>query len=143
MAKIVVVDDDPRVLKLLSPNLRRAGYEVHETTSPFAALDLARKIRPELMVIDWKMPDCSHDGLELLFQVRRDPSLANTRVVLIGERSSWYEPGDMLAVLPFAPDAVLYKPFNPMDLLAQVRQLIGPEDRPGPGAGLGHMWVDL
>src|SRR5687768_12402458 len=90
--KMLVVDDDPGELKGIIVALQMAGYDALGETQVIKALQLAQELRPELMVIDWKMPGATYDGLELLFNVRKDPDLRGVPVILLVYGCAWYKP---------------------------------------------------
>ncbi len=65
---ILVVDDEPRIRLALEYNLRRDGFAVHTAEDGFEGLKKARRIRPDLILLDWMMPDM--DGIEVLRKLR-------------------------------------------------------------------------
>ena len=81
MRKVVIVDDDDGVRKVLVTVLKQAGYGVLKATNCAEGLDRLRQYRPDLVLTGFLMPDSS--GLELTFALRSDPALADTPVVLM------------------------------------------------------------
>ena len=79
-AKILVVDDEPDVLKFVRMRLLAAGYEVHTAENGETALHLIRSIHPDLILLDIKLP--LYDGYEILRRVRADPKLAGIPIIL-------------------------------------------------------------
>ncbi|MFK7984852.1 MAG: response regulator [Sandaracinaceae bacterium] len=78
--RILLVDDDPRMTRITARVLEKAGFEVESTNHSFGVLNLVAVSRPDVVVIDLKMPGLR--GTELLELLRADPELAGTRVVL-------------------------------------------------------------
>ncbi|MFN2534155.1 MAG: response regulator, partial [Pseudonocardiaceae bacterium] len=81
-ASVLVVDDEPNILALLSASLRLSGFEVHGADSGVGALNTAAQIRPDIVVLDVMLPDCDgftlarrlraqHDALPVLFLTAR------------------------------------------------------------------------
>src|SRR5215208_1813479 len=68
-AKILVVDDERNLVKLIRGYLEREGFEVHEALDGNAALEIARSVDPELVILDWMLPGL--DGMEVLRELRR------------------------------------------------------------------------
>lgn len=121
-ARILVVDDDPRVLRLLQVNLKRYGFVVETAGNGAEALIRLRARRPDVLVSDVMMPEM--DGYELLANVRRDPSLAYLPIILMGVFTSngfWYYEASLLT-----------KPFNPFELFMIIKRLLPAFDLPDP-----------
>jgi CheY-like chemotaxis protein len=115
-ARILVADDEPSLREFLRIVLGE-DYEVIEAANGLEALDLARELPPDLFVLDVMMPGRS--GLEVLAEVRRDPSLAETPVIMI---TAW---DDVQAHgLASGAELVLTKPFDPEDLRTAVERLL-------------------
>jgi two-component system sensor histidine kinase/response regulator len=135
MSLVLVADDEPAVLEVLSQVVEDMGHDVLRARDGEEALGLARARRPQLVVTDHMMPRLS--GLELCRRMRSDEVLQHTPVILLS------------AVLPHgAPEAsaFLHKPFEITDFEALIRQALAqaPEQPPAPGAppveALGY-WV--
>jgi two-component system sensor histidine kinase/response regulator len=125
MSLVLVADDEPAVLEVLSQVVEDMGHEVLQARNGEEALGLARDRRPQLVVTDHMMPRLS--GLELCRRMRSDEELKHTPVILLS------------AVLPHgAPEAsaFLHKPFEITDFEALIRQSLAqtPEQPPAPGA---------
>ena len=109
---ILVVDDDAALLENISECLAGEGFEVSVARDAAAALvRLESPPRPELVIVDQYMPGMT--GTELVAHIRREPSLAGVRLVLIS--------GLLPAHGPAGPDAVLEKPFGVDKLIGMVR----------------------
>lgn len=104
--------------------LNQAGYEVETKTDPVGAFHRAQEAPPDLLVIDWKMAGTTYDGLELLYNVRTDPQLRSTPVILLVWGAAWYSHDEFFRAISFPPDDYLSKPFSTRDLLEKVRRLL-------------------
>jgi DNA-binding response OmpR family regulator len=117
---ILVADDDPDIVALVSAVLRRAGFDVVEASDGAEALELLRTRRPQLAVLDISMPKL--DGIEVLRCVRAEPENSGLPVVLLSARAQEADVRD-----GYAQGASKYvrKPFSPRELVAVVRELLG------------------
>lgn len=112
-AKILVVDDEPSILNLVSAYLRPEGYEVKTAVNGRIALQTIRTFQPDLVVLDIMLPGM--DGLEVLAQLRRE---SDVYVILLTARS---EETDKLVGLAVGADDYLTKPFSPRELVARIK----------------------
>jgi DNA-binding response OmpR family regulator len=117
---ILVADDDPDIVALVSAVLRRAGFDVVEASDGAEALELLRTRRPQLAVLDISMPKL--DGMEVLRFMRAEPESSAVPVVLLSARAQEADVRD-----GYAQGASKYvrKPFSPRELVAVVRELLG------------------
>lgn len=115
MPRILVVDDDAAILKLISVILSRAGHEVRTSSHPVEALDLLKVFTPELIISDVVMPYMT--GLEFLEKLRQDPKMANMPFMLL---SSHAERTDIRRGMNLGADDYLPKPFTPADLTTAI-----------------------
>lgn len=111
MPRILVVDDDAAILKLISVILTRSGHEVRTSTHPVEALELLKVFEPDLIISDVVMPYMN--GLEFLEKIREDSRLAALPFLLL---SSHAERGDVRRGMNLGADDYLPKPFTPTDL---------------------------
>lgn len=119
-ARVLVVDDEPANLQLFRLLLEHWGYDVLAAESGNAALEIARRERPDAIISDIHMPD--GDGFELIENVRRDPSLRETPLLIVsatGPRSQSMEKCMALGGLTF-----LVRPFEPQVLLDALTQCL-------------------
>lgn len=117
--KVLITDDQPDLRQLLRWSLEVLDVEIEEATLGVEALQRAREIRPDLMVLDVMMPG-EMDGLAVCREVKADPLLSNTWVILLSARGQL---GDIQQGTQAGADAYIVKPFSPQRLLDTVEQL--------------------
>ena len=115
-SKILVVDDDPNVVKLVRLYLERDGHEVITASDGVAGLELARKEQPSLIVLDLMLPRM--DGMEVCRILRAESSVP---VVML---TAMVEEDDRLAGFDLGADDYVTKPFSPRELAARVRAVL-------------------
>lgn len=126
MAPLVLVCDDEEPLRaLVRASLAGEGYEVAEAADGDEALALARRRRPDLILLDMMMPRRS--GVDVLAELKRDPELAGTPVVMLTARTQL---ADREAASAAGADRFLAKPFSPTELALVVGELLRRGDDP-------------
>lgn len=119
MAKILIVDDNITIIRLLQMQLTRNGLEGHYYMDGASGLEAARNIRPDLAVLDYDLPDIK--GVDVMRQLREMPGLEKLPVIMITARTS----SGLLPGLSHAgADEVLSKPFSPMELTRKIKTLL-------------------
>ena len=116
--RIIVADDEPNQLELLTFNLVQAEYEVIRAENGRQALDMIEEHRPDLVIIDWMMPQVS--GLELCRRLRRNPNTASIPLILLTARE---EENAKITGLGVADDYIT-KPFSPRELVARLKAIL-------------------
>ncbi len=114
--KILVVEDDKDIVRLLKYNLEKEGYRVSAAADGEAGLTAARKERPELLILDVMIPKL--DGFELLKMLRRE---TRAPVLMLTARK---EEVDRVLGLELGADDYVTKPFGVRELLARVKALL-------------------
>ncbi len=125
-AKILVVDDEPSIVNLVSSYLKAEGYDVYVASDGPAGLKAARAYKPDLIVLDIMLPGM--DGLELLSRLRRE---SDAYVILLTAKT---EETDKIVGLAVGADDYVTKPFSPRELTARVKAALR---RLQTGAGAG------
>ncbi|HTL70503.1 MAG TPA: response regulator [Candidatus Eisenbacteria bacterium] len=119
--RVLVVDDDPDNVLILSIALRREGYEVVSTTNGLEALDLAKKAAPDLVILDILMP--GHDGIEVGMLLKNDIATSQIPIIFLTALKSPHDRDDVLSVGPSA-NTVIGKPIDSRELFGAIRQVI-------------------
>jgi CheY-like chemotaxis protein len=120
VVRILVVDDDPTILRLLQVNLEMEGHEVLTAGDGYEALERLREGRPEVVLLDVMMPGL--DGWQVCERIRADDdaSLASTPVVFLSARA---QESDLARGTEVGADAYVTKPFDPLALIELVERL--------------------
>ncbi len=119
MPRILVVDDDIKIVRLVRAYLEQAGYQVLTAHDGNAAMLLIRQERPDLVVLDLMMP--GRDGWDVTRIVRGDESLAAIPIIMLTAR---VEDTDKILGLELGADDYITKPFNPREVVARVRAVL-------------------
>ncbi len=140
-AKILVIDDEPSIVNLVTAYLKPEGYEVFTATDGTSGLKAAHAFKPDLVILDVMLPGM--DGLELLSRLRRE---SQVYVILLTAKT---EETDKVVGLSIGADDYVTKPFSPRELTARVKAALR---RIQTGAALGsdasvlafrHLRMDL
>jgi two-component system phosphate regulon response regulator PhoB len=123
--QILVVEDEKPIRDMIAFSLKRAGYVVHEAEDCRAAREMLADHRPDLLLVDWMLPDLS--GLEFTRQIKRDRETRDVPVILLTARAA---ESDKVAGLEGGADDYVTKPFSPRELLARIQAVL----RRSPGA---------
>ena len=117
--RILVVDDDRQIVRLVQSYLQQAGFTVLTAYDGEEALHALRREKPDLVVLDLMLP--KRDGLEITRIVRSDDTLAATPILMLTAR---VEDVDKLIGLELGADDYLTKPFNPPEVVARVKAIL-------------------
>ena len=131
--RILVVDDEPRMIRFIRMNLELEGYEVSEAHNGLQALEQARDQLPDLMVLDVMMPEM--DGFETLESLREFSAIP---VIILSARG---EEDDRVRGLELGADDYLAKPFSPRELVSRIKAVLRRAELPSPGSK-GQIVVD-
>lgn len=124
MATILVVEDEPRIARLVSDYLSQAGFRAVEAHDGPAAIDAYSAHRPDLLVIDLGLPGM--DGLDVIRAIRLR---SDVPIIILSARS---EETDRVVGLELGADDYVVKPFGPKELVARVRALLRRMESLGP-----------
>ncbi len=116
MPRLLVVDDEPQIVELLRSYLERDGFDVDEAADGEAALDLFRRLRPDLVILDLMLPRL--DGREVCRRIRET---ARTPIIMLTARD---DETDKLLGLELGADDYVTKPFSPREVVARVRAVL-------------------
>jgi two-component system KDP operon response regulator KdpE len=134
---VLVVDDEPQILRALRINLRVRQYDVHVAATGTEALEVASRYPPDLVILDLGLPDL--DGVEVIHGLR---GWTKAPIIVLSGRA---DSTDKVEALDAGADDYITKPFGVEELLARMRAAVrrtgAPEDL--PKIQLGHLIVDL
>lgn len=136
--KILVVDDEPKIRLFIRANLEARGYEVHLALDGVEAVDTARRVLPDLIILDVNMPRM--DGIEVCRLIRR---WTDTPIIMLSVRE---DQKDKVLALDEGADDYVTKPFGIEELLARVRVALRHSPKPFSAAPVftaGDLEIDL
>jgi len=117
--KVLVVDDEKDITALVAYHLEREGFRVLQAHDGLQALELVKRERPHLLVLDLMLPHLS--GLDVCRRLRKDPDTARLPILMLTAKA---EETDKILGLELGGDDYLTKPFGPRELVARVKALI-------------------
>ena len=141
--RILVVDDDKEIVRLVRAYLEQAGFVVLTAFDGETALHTIRREKPDLVVLDLMLPD--RDGWDITRVVRSDTAIAATPIIMLTAR---VEDTDKIIGLELGADDYIAKPFNPREVVARVRSVLR-RSQPAPAAEksrvlqVGELILDL
>lgn len=142
MEKILVVDDEMHIVRLVRDYLEQAGYTVITANNSETCFQMLRREKPDLLVLDLGLPD--RDGWELTGLIRADQKHASIPIIMLTAR---VEDSDKIIGLELGADDYITKPFNPREVVARVRALlrrINMEGQPLPRQlTIGELTLDV
>jgi len=124
---VLVVEDEDHIRTVIEYNLRRQGFDVYTAADGLAALDLVRRVRPDVVLLDWMMPEM--DGLEVLAELKRDPTTKDIPVLMLTAKGM---AADILKALELGADDYITKPFDPTSLGPTITKELDKETKPAP-----------
>jgi two-component system phosphate regulon response regulator PhoB len=116
---ILVVEDEKPIRDMIAFGLRRAGYEVSEAEDCSQARQRIADRRPDLLLVDWMLPDMS--GLELTRQLKRDKDIQEVPIIMLTARA---DESDKVSGLEGGADDYVTKPFSPRELVARINAVM-------------------
>jgi DNA-binding response OmpR family regulator len=116
MKKIALIEDDSDLFALLKYNLEKEGYQFTGLQTGRGALELCRRERPDLLILDIMLPDS--DGLDICRSIRSAPELAHIPIIFLTARAS---ESDRIVGLELGANDYLVKPFSVRELLARIK----------------------
>lgn len=115
MATVLVIDDDETIRSLVAHKLAIQGHTVATEADGDAGLNRARELNPDVIVVDWMMPQRS--GVEVCRELRADPSTSKAHVILLTAKA---QEEDIELGFESGVDDYITKPFSPRDLLSRI-----------------------
>lgn len=117
--KVLVVDDEKDITALVAYHLEREGFRVIQASDGFQALEMVKRERPNLLILDLMLPQMS--GLDVCRRLRKEPDTARLPILMLTAKA---EETDKVLGLELGGDDYLTKPFGPRELVARVKALI-------------------
>jgi CheY-like chemotaxis protein len=119
MGRVVFVEDDPAIRKLVQAALRTSTHEVHLATNGREGLEVVQRVRPDVVFTDVSMPEM--DGLQLADEIRARPELAATRIVFI---TASVQKEQVQRYMEHGASGYLAKPFSTKALRDELARLV-------------------
>ena len=116
---VLIVEDEPPLVELLSYNLEKAGFQIHIARDGEEALLAVEERKPDLILLDWMLPYVS--GIEICRRIRRNPETRKVPIIILTARG---EENDRIRGLEAGADDYVVKPFSPSELVARVRAVL-------------------
>ncbi|MCH6235948.1 MULTISPECIES: response regulator transcription factor [Cognataquiflexum] len=122
--KILVVDDEPDIVDILTYNLKKEGYDVESAEDGIKAVKIAAKFHPDVILLDIMMPN--QDGVETCRQIRDIPELKGTFIIFLTARAEEYSE---VAAFDVGADDYITKPIKPRALMSRIAALFRRESK--------------
>ena len=117
--KILVVDDEKALVSLVTLHMQMAGYEVFFANDGWSAIDICKRDKPDLVILDLMLPKLN--GWEVCRRIREDDSIKDIAVLMLSARS---EVDDKVRGFNVGADDYVTKPFSPKELVARVKRIL-------------------
>lgn len=117
--KALLVEDDVHLIELLTYHLQQEGFNIVQTRDGEEALILALEEKPDIIILDWMLPNLS--GIEICRRLRRQPETSNLPVLMLTARA---EESDRIRGLETGADDYITKPFSPRELMARIKAVL-------------------
>src|ERR1700758_351848 len=137
MKKIVLIEDDTDLLALLKYNLEKEGFIVTGSQTGRGALDLCRRVHPDLILLDIMLPDS--DGLDICKGIRNDSELAHVPIIFLTARAS---ETDRILGLELGANDYIVKPFFIRELIARIKNQFRGQTVPARTVRAGTLELD-
>jgi len=118
--RILIVEDQPDICKLIRMTLEFGDFEIHEAHDGETGLNMVRAIRPAIVLLDVMMPGLL-DGYQVCTRIKQDPELRSIQVVMLTARG---QVSDLAAGEAAGANAYLVKPFSPLELIERVEAMV-------------------
>lgn len=143
LKKIVIVEDEPDILEVLSYNLSREGFEVQTAADGNSGLALVLSEKPDMVLLDLMLP--GKDGLEICQTLRANADFKSLPIIMITAKG---EESDVVLGLGIGADDYIAKPFSPKELVARVKAVmrrsdISDEENDEKPIAVGQLYIDI
>jgi DNA-binding response OmpR family regulator len=118
--RILIVEDQADIRKLIRMTLEFGDFELHEASDGESGLNLARAVRPHVILLDVMMPGLL-DGYQVCRHIKQDPQMRGIQVIMLTARG---QATDVAAGEDAGADAYLVKPFSPLELIDRVEAMV-------------------
>ncbi|MBI3771584.1 MAG: phosphate regulon transcriptional regulator PhoB [Gammaproteobacteria bacterium] len=118
-AKILVIDDEPSIREMVRFALERSGYEIYEAGDTRGAQLQIAEHRPDLLLLDWMLPDMS--GVDFARRLKKEADTAELPIIMLTARA---EEDDKIRGLESGADDYITKPFSPRELMARIKAVL-------------------
>lgn len=135
--RIAVIEDDTDLFALLKYNLEKEGFQFTGSQTGLGAVDLCRRARPDLILLDIMLPDS--DGLDICKAIRRDPELSQTPVIFLTARAS---ETDRIVGLELGANDYIVKPFFIREVIARIKLQFRTQSAPSRTLKAGGVELD-
>ena len=122
MSKVIVIDDEPFILMMIEDKLKKSNINVMTLRESRNAFEVIKKERPDLVILDWMMPELS--GIDLCKMIKQDPDISNIPVFMLTAKG---QDSDEQLGMQCGVARYITKPFSPKSLLEMVQETIGNE----------------
>ena len=119
MYRILIVDDEPNIVLALELLMKKEGYEVHSVDDGERAVQAAKELRPDLIILDIMMPKM--DGYEVCQRIRSDASLKDVSIIMLTAKGREVEKEKGMAL---GVDCYITKPFSTREVVLKVKELL-------------------
>jgi len=125
MHRILIVDDEPNIVLALELLMKKEGYEVHTVDDGERAVQAAKELRPDLILLDIMMPKM--DGYEVCQRIRSDASLKDVSIIMLTAKGREVEKAKGLAL---GADHYITKPFSTRQVVMKVKEILAARSDP-------------
>ncbi|MBN3039849.1 MAG: response regulator [Candidatus Omnitrophica bacterium] len=116
--RVLIIEDDPDIVEMISYNLQKEGYKIISALNGEDGLYLARRQRPDLIILDIMLPE--RDGFDICKTLRNQEATSQIPIIILSARS---QEADKIVGLELGADDYVTKPFSPRELLARIKAL--------------------
>ena len=121
MRSVLIVDDQPEIRELVKVTLEIGNFRIFSAENGQQALNLARSVRPDIILLDVKMPGSDITGLEVCRRLKNNPITANIYIIIV---SASGQQNDLASAKAVGADDYLIKPFSPIVLVDKIEEVV-------------------